>query len=91
MVAGVTDEIDRHHAAMSALGPRFLFLRIEQADRKAVARRALGNRNIKNYQKSAQTLVKELFQTIKPKAGTRCRCPRCRRRWSDGSLTSRSS
>src|SRR4030095_1621463 len=43
LVAGVTDEIDRHHVAMSALGPRFLFLRMQQADRKAVASRALGN------------------------------------------------
>jgi hypothetical protein len=70
LIAGVTDEIDRHHAAMSALGPRFLFLRMRQPDRTASARRALGNRNIKEYQKAAQKAVSELFQGIKRKPNT---------------------
>jgi hypothetical protein len=42
-VAGVTTVIDRHHAAISALGQRFVLLRVQQPDRNAVALRAMRN------------------------------------------------
>jgi hypothetical protein len=64
LIAGVTDEIDRQHSVMSALGPRFLFLRVRQPDRKSVARRALHNRNIGEAQKTAQKVVKDFFKTL---------------------------
>src|SRR4029453_703715 len=51
-------------------GPRFLFLRLRQADRKAVAKRALGNRRIAEFQKAAQKAVRDLFQAIRPKPNT---------------------
>jgi hypothetical protein len=63
-IAGVTDEIDRQHAVMSSLGPRFLFLRMRQPDRKAVARRALENRNLGYSQKAAQKAVKQFFRDL---------------------------
>jgi hypothetical protein len=47
-VAGVTTVIDRHYAAMSALGQRFVNLRIQQADRNAVARRAMRNTDVEH-------------------------------------------
>jgi hypothetical protein len=43
LVAGVTEAIDKEHAAMAQLGPRFILFRMRQADRSAVAMRALQN------------------------------------------------
>ena len=42
-IAGVTDAIEKHHAVMASLGPRFLIVRPRLADRIAVATRALQN------------------------------------------------
>jgi hypothetical protein len=46
-VAGVTAVIDKHHAVMALLGPRFMFLRLRQPDRRDVARRVVKNRKDK--------------------------------------------
>jgi hypothetical protein len=43
LLAGVTPVIDRHHGVMSVLGQRFVLLRLRQADRRAIARRAIAN------------------------------------------------
>jgi len=69
LIGGVTDEIDRMHSVMASLGPRFLFIRIRQPDRKAVARRALTNRKVGDAQKEAQRAVADLFKSMKPRAG----------------------
>jgi hypothetical protein len=41
LIAGVTPVIDRYHAVMASLGPRFLFVRPQGAGRESVARKAL--------------------------------------------------
>jgi hypothetical protein len=55
LLAGVTDEIDRHRGAMSTR-PMFAVPPVLKADRKAVAKRALGNRKIAEYQKARRKL-----------------------------------
>lgn len=42
-VAGVTTAIDKHHSVMGLLGPRFVFIRLQQPDRLASAKRAIQN------------------------------------------------
>lgn len=42
-IAGVTNAIDNHHDVMGILGPRFVLLRLQQLNRRAMARRAMQN------------------------------------------------
>ena len=42
-IAGVTPAIDKHHAVMAILGPRFLQLRLRQPDRHQAGLRAIQN------------------------------------------------
>lgn len=42
-LAGVTSVIDRHHAVMGLLGPRFLQIRLRQPNRQEMGRRAIEN------------------------------------------------
>jgi DNA-binding transcriptional ArsR family regulator len=63
-VAGVTEAIDEHHAVMGALGPRFLLLRMQLPNRKAVARAAMRNRNIAEAKRAAQKTVTDFFRGV---------------------------
>ena len=42
-IAGVTDVIDQHHAALAVLGERFLLFRLASVDRPALAKKAMAN------------------------------------------------
>lgn len=42
-IAGVTDVIDQHHAALAVLGERFLLFRLAAVDRPQLARKAMAN------------------------------------------------
>jgi energy-coupling factor transporter ATP-binding protein EcfA2 len=43
LLAGCTETIDRHHAVMSAMGERFVLLRLPKVDRTEQARKALAH------------------------------------------------
>jgi hypothetical protein len=65
VIAGVTYEIDRHYEVMSALGQRFLLLRIGQPDRVEAALHAIDvNKESEELRKELQGLVGQFFERL---------------------------
>ncbi len=65
LIAGVTSVIDRHTSVMGQLGPRFLFLRLQQPDRVDTALRALDNAvQSKTEQKRHREVIEKAVSTF---------------------------
>lgn len=62
-IAGVTPAIDKHHAVMAILGPRFLQLRLRQPDRRQAGLRAVQNAQ-RDDRKIREGLAKRVAELI---------------------------
>jgi hypothetical protein len=61
VIAGCTEAIDRHHGVISAVGERFVMLRLPLADRIEVAKKALSHRRTQKQMRDELSAAVEGF------------------------------